>query len=279
MKALKVRVPASTANIGPGFDCLGIALQLYNYVTISKGRSTHNCIGTQAAAAFFDRSKMAPFPFSWHIDGDVPRSRGLGSSVTVRLGLLYALNELTGRPLTRYALYRLCSELEGHSDNAAAAAFGGFSISRPGHPVHSYSVAESLFFVILIPAFEVSTSVARDVLPLAVAHTDAVVSSSNAAAIAAAFASKQYDKLADSFDDRMHQPYRERLVPFMHTVINAGRAEGALGGWLSGSGSTIICLTEKSEQSVSNAMLRAVGQENATTIITRADNIGVSDCI
>src|SRR5699024_29265 len=113
-------VPASTSNLGPGFDCLGIALRLYNDVTVSRrcGRPV-DAMARSAAAAFFKRTKARPFPFSCSITGEVPPSRGLGSSVTVRLGVLHGLNELAGRPLKRQEIFELCAHLEGHPDNAA----------------------------------------------------------------------------------------------------------------------------------------------------------------
>ena len=131
MQEVTVRVPASTSNLGPGFDCLGLALRIYNDVTVRTGRAKANtAMVTHAAKLFFTRAAVRPFAFSSNIAGAVPASRGLGSSVTVRLGVVYALNELAGRVLSREELFKLCAELEGHPDNAAPAAFGGFNIVR-----------------------------------------------------------------------------------------------------------------------------------------------------
>src|SRR5437762_10671380 len=119
MQQVTVRVPASTSNLGPGLDCLGIALRLYNYVTVTRGAKPRpQAIVSQAADLFFRHARCASFPFSVSIRGDVPRSRGLGSSVTLRLGILYALNALTGNRLDRLSIFRLCVQLEGHPDNA-----------------------------------------------------------------------------------------------------------------------------------------------------------------
>ena len=109
-----IRVPATTANLGPGYDCLGIALQIYNHVTVERGGElqTHPMVAA-VAEKFFAAASAAPFSFSWKITGDVPRSRGMGSSVTVRLGLLHGLNELSGKPLSADALFHICAELEG----------------------------------------------------------------------------------------------------------------------------------------------------------------------
>lgn len=276
MSVVRVKVPASTANLGPGFDCLGIALQIYNWVTIKHEASKQSDPMVEAtASAFFRRTGELPFPFLCKITGEVPRSRGLGSSVTVRLGVLHGLNELAGSPLGRQEVFELCAELESHPDNAAPAAFGGFTIARGGGYFQRYRVDRELGFALLIPDFEVSTSDARGVLPKAVPLGDAAASMSNACAIAAAFASRDYEKLAGCFGDRLHQPYREKLVPFLSSVIDAGIKAGALGGWLSGSGSTVACLTLNNVERVAGAMLAACGVSGARVVTTRADNSGV----
>src|SRR5262245_48420503 len=100
MNEVSVRVPATTANLGPGYDCLGVALQVYNRVTVRRAAEAQSdAMAAAAAEKFFAAARTASFPFSWQVVGDVPRSRGMGSSVTVRLGLLYGVNELAGRPL------------------------------------------------------------------------------------------------------------------------------------------------------------------------------------
>jgi len=276
MNNARVRVPATTANLGPGFDSLGIALQIYNTTTVTRGKgSAPGEMACEAADVFFRDSQQKPFLFHWSVEGDVPRSRGLGSSVTVRLGVLHGLNELAGRPLNKHAIYRLCSELEGHPDNAAPAAYGGFCIAPPEGAVQRYPVGDSLLFLLLIPEMELATSEARRVLPATIPLKDAAYSAGNAAAIAGAFASGDYAKLAGCFGDRIHQPYRAKLMPFLPEVIDAARESGAIGGWLSGSGSTIACITTKKPEKVGPAMILASGLDQACVIGVRADNAGV----
>jgi homoserine kinase len=276
MNEVRVRVPASTANLGPGFDCLGIALRLYNTTTVRRGRGpAKGDMAEEAADLFFRESGIRRFAFHWGVDGLVPRSRGLGSSVTVRLGVLCGLNELAGRPLGRPDLFRLCSRLEGHPDNAAAAAFGGFTIAPPAGRLQRYKIGNSLRFALLIPEFEISTPAARDVLPEAIPLLDAVFSAGCAAAISAAFATGSYQHLAGCFDDRLHQPYREPLIPFLSPVIKAACKAGALGGWLSGSGSTIACATLKTPEKVADAMVAASDLDSAVAVVVGADNSGV----
>lgn len=276
MNAVRVKVPATTANVGPGFDCLGIALQIYNWVTVAHSQATPpDRMAREAAAAFFKRSGRKAFSFQWSVKGDVPRSRGLGSSVTVRLGILHGLNALAGGALDAQEIFELCAELEGHPDNAAPAAFGGFTVARTVAPVQRYRVDPKLRFVLLVPDFEVATPAARKVLPVRIPLKDAVLSAGNAAAIAAAFTSRDYQKLAGCFADRLHQPYREKLVPCLARVIRAAEKAGALGGWLSGSGSAIACVTLGDPGRAARAMQRASGLRGAGAIIARADNNGV----
>jgi homoserine kinase len=232
-----------------------------------------------ACAAFFRRTGQRPFSIRCDISGDVPRARGLGSSVTVRLGVLHGLNHLSGSPLSREEIFKLCAELEGHPDNSAPAEFGGFTIARPDGTVQRYRVDRKLEFALLIPDFEVSTADARSVLPKRVPLREAVISLSNACAIAGAFASREYEKLAGCFDDRLHQPFRQKLVPFLAPVIETASRAGALGGWLSGSGSTVTCIGLGGSGRIADAMLAACKIQGARVLTTHADNAGVRTSI
>ena len=274
MNEVTVRVPATSANLGPGFDCLGVALRIYNRVTVRRGGPPQSHVmASDAAARFFGTAGVERFAFHWHIEGEVPQSRGLGSSVTVRLGLLHGLNELTGRPLPRERLFELCAQLEGHPDNAAPAAFGGFAIAKAGAPALHCAVAEALRFVLLVPGFEISTPAARAVLPEQIDHKAAAASLANACRITAAFTLQRYDLLRGCLTDWLHQPYRQSLIPMLPEVIAAGEKAGALAGFLSGSGSAICCLTLEDPEAVAAAMLE-VAHRPARMIITSADNEG-----
>ena len=274
MEQITIRVPASTSNLGPGYDCLGIALGIANRVTIAYADGPElPPIVADAGRAFFAAAKMEPRAYRWSIEGEVPQSRGMGSSVTVRLGVLHGLNELTEKPLDRSQLFELCAQLEGHPDNAAPAAFGGFTIARAGSETIRCEVAPELRFVLLIPDFEVSTPDARKILPDTLPRRDAVLSATNACRITAAFLQKRYELLRGTFADGLHQPYREPLVPFLSAAIAAGEKAGALGGFLSGSGSTICCLTLAHEHEVATAMLETA-PPGTHLVITTADNVG-----
>jgi homoserine kinase len=274
MKQVAVRVPASTSNLGPGFDCLGVALRIYSNVIVTRGaKSRLPPIARAAADLFFQRTRCPQFSFSISVKGDVPSSRGLGGSATVRLGVLFAINVLSGNRLERSSIFQLGAQLEGHPDNAAPAAFGGFTVVR-GENVQRFHVSPALSFVLLIPNFDVETLAARKLLPSQVTHAAAIENSANASAITAAFASGNYQNLRGAFRDHLHQPYREKLIPFLPRVITAAEKAGALGAFLSGSGSTIVAVTLTNPRQVAEAMHRKIEKRDARTVIVSADNRG-----
>ena len=282
IQSVTFRIPGTTANLGPGYDCLGVALGISNRVTVSRAAAPAQATATipdaagpmakSAASLFFRSAKVQPFAFDWRIEGEVPQSRGMGSSVTVRLGLLSGLNALANSPLSRKKLFEICAELEGHPDNAAPAAFGGFTVAG-GPELARFEVDPALSFVLLIPTFEISTPNARKVLPQNLERLSAVASCANACRITAAFASQNYQLLKGAFVDGLHQPFRESLIPCLPGVIRAGESAGALGGFLSGSGSTICCVTLENPEKIAGAMKAAAGND-AAVVITTADNEG-----
>jgi homoserine kinase len=275
MRQVTFRVPASTSNLGPGFDCLGVALRIYNFVTVARNQETDSpaLLVREVARLFFHRARRKPFAFSCSVSGDVPKCRGLGGSATVRLGVLHGLNLLAGEPLNRQQVFELAAELEGHPDNAAPSEFGGFSVG-PASGLQRFTVSSRLKFVLLIPDLEISTRDARRLLPTRIPHSEAVKSSAAASAVTAAMVSRNYENLRGAFVDYIHQPYRKKLLPFFDDVIRAGERAGALGGFLSGSGSTIINVTLLAPEKVAAAMLRASRLTSARTIVTTADNRG-----
>ena len=280
MQQITVRVPASTSNLGPGFDCLGVALRIYNTVTIAGGAScqrVHLPIISEAADRFFKQARRRSFSFSCSIAEQIPCSRGLGSSATIRLGILLALNRLSANPLDRLTIFRLCAELEGHPDNAAPAIFGGFTVAvawvRGVPTVQRFAVSPRLYFVLLVPDLEIRTSMARKVLPAKISHAAAVENCANACALTAAFVSQNYEKLGGAFADHLHEPFRAKLIPYLPRVVAAAEKAGALGAFLSRSGSTVAAVTLDSPKKIAAAMARA-GKMSARTIIAHADNSG-----
>jgi homoserine kinase len=287
-----VRVPASTSNLGPGFDCLGLALQLYNTIRVTRSpeRKTeaHGMIA-ETASAFFQRAtggKIAPFGFDVQIEGDIPISRGLGSSVTVRLGLLMGLADLVkdSFPITREQILALLIELEGHPDNAVPSFLGGFAVCAhasadpaDGFVYTRVAVKPELSFVTLIPELRLSTEAARGLLPKEVPFRHAVENVQRTTRIAAAFCTGDYSSLRGMFIDHLHQPFRQVLIPGFADILGAAQEAGALGSFLSGSGSTLMALTLDDSAAVSTAMLDAASKHGlpAHVLVLKADNDGV----
>src|SRR4051812_6080741 len=268
MQQVTVRIPASTSNLGPGFDCLGIALRIYNEIIISRGRGkASRKMVASAADSFFKRAAAKPFAFACNITGEIPPSRGLGSSAAIRLGVVHGLNDLVGRPLQRREIFELCAQLEGHPDNAAPACYGGFNVVR-GLEHQMFTVSAQLHFVLLIPDFEIATAKARALLPSRIDRLQAVENSRNACAITAAFASREYGSLRGAFRDHLHQPFRKKLIPFLDDVIAATESAGALGAFLSGSGSTICAVSLRSPEKIAAAMLAAADSPGAQILIS-----------
>jgi homoserine kinase len=285
-----VRVPASTSNLGPGFDCLGLGLQLYNTATISRrdhARPSHGMIA-ETAAAFFARAadkKIEPFGFEAKIEGDIPISRGLGSSVTVRLGVLLGLAELAREmaPVPREQILKLLIDLEGHPDNAVPSFLGGFAIcSRATEKVSDgfgytrVAVGPELSFVTLVPDLRLSTETARGLLPKDVPFRHAVENSQRTARITAAFCNRDYASLRGLFVDHLHQPFRQKLIPGFTTILTAAVEAGALGSFLSGAGSSLMAVTLDQVDAISTAMLDAAQKHNlpAKILVLKADNEG-----
>ena len=273
MDKVTVRIPATSANLGPGFDCLGVALELHNRVTVVRGGVPISGAMVGAAGdAFFASAGVRPFDYGWSIAGDIPRSRGLGRSVAVRLGILHGLNELAARPLDPTALYLLCAHLEGHPDNAAPAAFGGFAAAKPDGSYFRCDIAPEVRFVVLIPQDEVDTDASRTELPETISRLDAVFNVAQASMITAAFASQRYELLRGSMLDRLHQPYRALRLPHLNRAIAAGVEAGALGGYLSGSGSAVACVTIEQHDAVAAAMQSTL--PSSRVLVLAADNRG-----
>jgi len=288
---VQIRVPASTSNLGPGFDCLGLALNLYNTTTLTltdAGKFPSGMIG-ETATAFFERvpgGRIKPFGFKAQIDGDIPISRGLGSSVTVRLGVLMGLAELVKEsfPLERTEILKWLIELEGHPDNAVPSFLGGFAVcshatDRPidGFAYSRFPVKSDLSFVTLIPELRLSTETARGLLPKEVPFRHAVENAQRTARIATAFCSGDYASLRGMFIDHLHQPFRQTLIPGFAPILAAAQEAGALGSFLSGAGSSLMAITLNNVEAISTAMLETAKKHDlpARVLVLKADNEGV----
>jgi len=232
---VRVRAPASTANLGPGFDCAAVALDLWNELEVSEGEggADPDHLGIQAFS-------LLASPEGWHFDftDRIPRERGLGSSASIiALGLVAAC-AVAGRPSEPHELLALGVELEGHPDNLAAALAGGVCLTWDGH-VERLADRPPAVPVGLVPAETVSTVAARAALPEHVLHADASFTTARAALLGAALATGSAELFAEALDDRLHEPHRAASAPLLEQV-RAELPEGALGATISGSGPTVV---------------------------------------
>ena len=240
----------------------------------------------ETARHFFRRAHGArPFPFEVTVAGDVPVSRGLGSSVTVRLGVLLGLAALSQGevPIPRSDLLHWLIELEGHPDNAVASFYGGFAVCSPaagesgaGFGFTRVEVKPELAFITLIPELKLSTEKARALLPAQVPLRHAVENAQRTARIAAIFCAGDYAALRGLLLDHLHQPFRKALIPGFEEILQAAQEAGALGSFLSGAGSSMMALALDRVEEISVAMLQAAQKNGlpAEVRVLRADNEG-----
>ncbi len=261
MDKIKVRVPATSANLGSGFDCCGVALELYNIFEYEKLESGLELVGCEkeyanennlayvAYKAVCDKIGADPSVKITIIDTGVPVSRGLGSSATLICSGAYAANKLHGMKLTKEEVFEICTELEGHADNVAPALFGAFCTSVTDMKGNPYTVrthvSKRIHFTVLIPDFEVQTHDARAVLPQMVKREDAVYNMSRVALLASAFKSGDSELLRIVTKDRLHQQYRRPLFKNIDEIEKCAYECGAISFMISGAGSTCLCLSTK----------------------------------
>lgn len=253
---LRYRVPASTTNLGHGFDTLGMALALYNDVIIepnSTGQISAPGAADAGLAVFAERVRAAceqrwqtSLPgFSVRIEGKVPIARGLGSSSTIVLGVAAACQNLAKRPFDKHELIQIGAEIEGHPDNAAAACLGGFVIVGEVNGVlrcQRFDPPADLGCEVIIPDFEVKTADARKVLPDTLSKSDHIRGLQRTALIIGALAKGDSEGLRHCFNDAWHEHHRTKVNPHLTALRTEGEAQGAIGTFLSGSGSTVIRL-------------------------------------
>lgn len=259
---VKVRVPATTANIGPGFDTFGCALALYNTLSfeelpeglrfdgVEPDYMTADNLAVVAYKAVMDALRLPMKGLHITIETNIPICRGLGSSASLIVAGAAAANELHGSRLTREELLGICNDIEGHPDNLAPAIFGGLvaSFVEDGKPVIArYPLHESLRFTALIPDFQLSTHKARGVLPAQVAYADAIFNVSRAAVLLKALEEGNEAKIAVSLTDRLHQPYRRTLIPGFDEAESLAKRCGCTAFCISGAGPTLLCLSTKSD--------------------------------
>ena len=275
--AIHLRAPGSASNLGPGFDCLGLALTIYNRITVREvsGSGVNITITGEGAGDLpeddqnlFYSSAVAAAEMAGgslpglrvEMENQIPLVRGLGSSSTAIVAGISAANLLLGEPLDTSDLLNLATRLEGHPDNVSPCLLGGFTISalKDGSVEHIRALpSPELRAIVVVPHFEIRTEAARKALPDSVPHRDAVFNVGHASLVTAALIKADFQILRTAMKDRLHQPYRAHLVPGIEQVLDAAESSGALGACLSGAGPTLLAFTVDDGVNIKRAMLAA----------------------
>lgn len=286
---LTVTVPATTANIGPGFDCIGAALSLFNRFHFSLLSEDANqpfqieATGVEADRVLCDASNLAyqaflrlyeqihqpAPPIALRIELAVPLARGLGSSATAIVGGLVGANAIAGSPLSQTELTALAIELEGHPDNVVPALVGGCRLAAT-QVDGSWTICEipwheAIVPVVAIPDFELSTAKARQVLPATYSREDAIFNTAHLGLLVRALQTAEAAWLKTALQDRIHQPYRQSLIPGYAAVEQAALAAGAYGLVISGAGPTLLALTPAPEALTVKTAMERIWQDTGVT--------------
>ncbi|GIK56243.1 MAG: homoserine kinase [Chloroflexi bacterium] len=300
MTQVTVSIPATSANLGPGFDCLGLALALYNRITFTavpptpspppltitvSGVDAHKVatdesnLVYQCANIIFDKAGQRPSPLHIHQENNIPVGSGLGSSSTAVLGGMLAANELVARPFTTAQILQFAAEKEGHPDNVAPAFYGGLVLGvahETGLHIERFTLPE-LQAVVVLPDFHLLTSEARAALPTQVSRQDAIFNAARTPLVIRALQTADYDLLRIAMQDRLHQPYRIPLIPGMAQAFAAAQASGAKGVALSGAGPSLIAFAPDGHERIAAAVTAVFAQHGlaSRTWVLTVDNGGV----
>lgn len=261
---IEVKVPATSANIGSGYDSIGIALNLYNIIKMEES----DCIDIsetsgiqvpmdetnliyQCAKKIYDICGKPLKGLKIIENCNIPQTRGLGSSSACTVAGLLGANALLGEPIDKESIIDLAASIEGHPDNSTPAILGGFCVALLEYgKVWSVRVPMNgkVEFITFIPNFELSTEKARAVLPKNIAHHDAVFNLSRAALLAGSLTTGKLENLGVAVGDCLHQPYRFDFIPDGKELIHAAKAMGALGTFISGAGPSVIAIVDASDK-------------------------------
>jgi homoserine kinase len=294
-QAAEVRVPASTSNLGPGFDCFGLAFQLYLTIRATRiGRSRVPCrvrtLGAKEnaklprtsenliyrAMAYAASREGVKLPFVYlAAHNEIPISRGLGGSAAAIVGGIKLFTLLTNKQIPENRLLQYATEFEGHPDNVAAALLGGFVITCVGPTGNIVAVKRSwppeLKILVVSPDIRVETRLARAALPRVVNHTDAVYNLQRSALFNAALSERKFDLLWEATRDRLHQQRRQSLVPGLSEALSLPKMPGLIGLALSGAGPSVLAILEDHSESISEAIANCFKQHGIRTSIRRLE--------
>ena len=288
------RVPASTANLGAGFDALSLALDRYLRVSVEPSAALRieatgvdralipttgeNLVCRVAQSVAAKRGRVLP-PFHMTLENEIPLARGMGSSAAAIIAGITCYEVLLNDKLSEQDLFRYAFEFESHPDNLAAALYGGLIAAAVADNeavlVSRLSVKEGVRGVVIIPAFELSTEKARGVLPAQYSRKDAVYNIQRSALTIAALTTGDWPILRESMKDRIHQPYRAKLIPGLEEILNL-HADGLFGVALSGAGPTVFAFAEPARAGEIGAAIAAVFARHGVTATPHLVNIDKS---
>lgn len=260
---IRIQIPATSANLGSGFDSLGVALTMYNQVWMEVSDETvitskddikipcdkSNLIYWSAEHLYKECGRVLP-GLTIIQENNIPMTRGLGSSSACIVAGLVGANRFLGNPLNQNDIINLASKIEGHPDNTTPALMGGLVTSAiDGDKVHSVSVpvAHNIRFAVFIPPFELSTEVARGVLPDTYTKEQAVYNLSRSSLMTSSLFSGSLENLRVAVQDKLHQPYRKHLIDGVDTVFRTTYELGSYGTYISGAGPTIIAIIDEKQ--------------------------------
>ena len=289
---ISVKVPATTANLGPGFDCLGMALPIYNTITIEEtvlpgtgieinaindASSSEDLIFEhipldetriiyKAVELLYNSIGQTPSELKITVQSQIPIARGLGSSASVIVGGLLAANELLGQPADEVALLSIATEVEGHPDNVTPAIIGGLCLTSQEDDgsilYRKLNWPEEWNITVCVPDYELSTDISRSVLPKEVPMEDAVFNAKRLAMFVEAVNTKDAELMKSALQDKLHQPYRMKLVPGLDKILeNLKHEENVLGCVLSGAGPSIIVISQKNDLDKIKSIVKETWEE------------------
>lgn len=259
---IKVKVPASSANLGPGFDCLGLAVELYNEFSFIDSKKKLELEGFEEKFNNEDNLVYLAFKYIYELRNveipnvkiiaeiNVPESRGLGSSTTCIVGGMLGANKMLNNPFSYYEIFELATRMEGHPDNVAPAMYGGLSTSFMDDEqilTSEIPIKSGIKLVALIPDFTLSTEKARSVLPEIIDYKTAVRNASRAALLIAALHTGRKEHLRIATKDELHQPYRGTLIKYYDQVMTSLYETEIYGAYLSGAGPTMMAIVEEND--------------------------------
>lgn len=297
MRQVTISVPATSANLGPGYDCLGLALDLRHHVTFAtmdepgllitaSGEDAHliptddSNLVYQSMRLVFQKVGGEPSGLHIHQENEIPIASGLGSSSSAVLAGLFGANTLAGSPLTRQEVLQIATDIEGHPDNVAPAVYGGLVLGvqqADGLFVEQIAVPP-MQVVVVLPDFKLATEDARAVLPAELPRADAIFNVSHLGLLVRALETADYGKLSVAMQDRIHQPYRVPIITGMAEAMSAAREAGAAGAALSGAGPSVIAFAAEGHEAIGTAVaaaFRRSGVSSRQWYLT-VDNKGVS---